>query len=221
MLSAPDGSAPLRAGMHLHPDDGMCLMEYVSLLADGRFSDAPRCTDPLLAELARMVNDTISDEARAALVRLAPHLAALPRTSPAMSPVIVSGAVGAVLAAAPHRRDLRRHHRRAVRRARAIRAHPRSSLAERLLDGLYRRGPARHALRCAVNVAATSGPSERDLVLGAMLKAAMTAAATSPNPASAIAEPSGSAVPATRPDATDSSVTGGRGSRALAGRTGR
>lgn len=53
------------------------LMEYVSVLAGERFSDHPRCTDPALAELARLVNDlTVDDAARAELVRRAPDLAA-------------------------------------------------------------------------------------------------------------------------------------------------
>jgi hypothetical protein len=210
--------------MHLHPEDGMCLMEYVSLLAAGKFSDAPRCTDALLAELARLVNDAMSDGARAGLVRLAPALAALPRTSPAAAPAIVAGALGPVLATAPHRRDLRRHHRRALRRARAIRRHGGFSLLQRIVDGLYRRGPARHALRCAVNVAVgrTRDHSECDSVLGAMLQAAMLAAtpATNPMPVSGIAESPGTAVLVARPTSTDGSVISRRESRPLAGRTG-
>jgi hypothetical protein len=211
--------------MHLHPEDGMCLMEYVSLLAAARFSDAPRCTDRLLAEMAQLVNDTVSDQARTRLVRFAPALVAQPRTSPATAPAIVAGALGPVLAMAPHRRALRRHYRRALRRARAIRTHPRPPVLERLVDGLYRRGPARHALRCAVNVAAghTCDQSERDSLLGAMLEAAMIAAtpATSLTAVSGNAESPEDIVPAPRPASTDSSVTSRRDSRALAGGTGR
>jgi hypothetical protein len=210
--------------MHLHPDDGMCLMEYVSLLADGKFSDAPRCTDRLLAELARLVNDTMSDEARAGLVRLAPTLAALPATSSATAPAIVAGALGPVLATAPHRRGLRRHHRRASRRARATRRPGGFSLLERFLDGLYRRGPARYALRCAVNVAAvqTRDQSERDSVLVAMLEAAMSAATPTPNlmPVSGSAESPETAGALPPSVAISSSTTSRRESRALAGRPG-
>jgi hypothetical protein len=49
-------------------------MEYASLLAGERWSDAPSCTHPALAALARAVNDCTSDEARQQLAGLAPVL---------------------------------------------------------------------------------------------------------------------------------------------------
>lgn len=49
-------------------------MEYVSILAGQRFSDRPRCTDPLLGWLARGVNDAVSAAARPRLGLLAPEL---------------------------------------------------------------------------------------------------------------------------------------------------
>jgi hypothetical protein len=50
-------------------------MEYVSVLAGGKFTDHPRCTHPALATLARLVNDWIDDdEARSKLALLAPDL---------------------------------------------------------------------------------------------------------------------------------------------------
>jgi hypothetical protein len=52
-------------------------MEYASYLAGERWSDHPACTHPLLAELARQVNDFISDEARQALVELVPDMIGL------------------------------------------------------------------------------------------------------------------------------------------------
>ncbi|HET6817294.1 MAG TPA: hypothetical protein VFH66_08745 [Mycobacteriales bacterium] len=39
-------------------------MEYTSVLAGERFSDSPRCTDPVLAAVARAVNDYSSDASR-------------------------------------------------------------------------------------------------------------------------------------------------------------
>jgi hypothetical protein len=52
-------------------------MEFASYLAGERWSDHPACTHPLLAVLARNVNDYISDEARQALVGLVPDVIGL------------------------------------------------------------------------------------------------------------------------------------------------
>ncbi|PZS37592.1 MAG: hypothetical protein DLM62_18380 [Pseudonocardiales bacterium] len=50
-------------------------MEYVSVLAGGKFTDHPRCTHPALATLARLVNDWIDDDdTRNGLALLAPDL---------------------------------------------------------------------------------------------------------------------------------------------------
>ncbi len=52
-------------------------MELASYLAGERWSDHPACTHPLLAALARLVNDNTSDESRAQLVRLVPSIIGL------------------------------------------------------------------------------------------------------------------------------------------------
>jgi hypothetical protein len=49
-------------------------MEFASFLAGERWSDHPSCTHPLLAQLARQVNDLISDEGRQQLVPLVPEV---------------------------------------------------------------------------------------------------------------------------------------------------
>lgn len=49
-------------------------MEFASYLAGERWSDHPQCTHPLLAELARRVNDHTSDGARSRLVELIPSV---------------------------------------------------------------------------------------------------------------------------------------------------
>ena len=64
----------LARGRHSNPTEGSCLMEYVSVLAGRRFNDRPDCTAPMLSWLARGVNDTVSDAARAPLAGLAPAL---------------------------------------------------------------------------------------------------------------------------------------------------
>lgn len=49
-------------------------MEMASYLAGERWSDHPRCTHPLLAGLARMVNDHTSDGGRDRLIELIPSV---------------------------------------------------------------------------------------------------------------------------------------------------
>ena len=52
-------------------------MEYASYLAGEKWSDHPACTHPLLAELARQVNDFVSDETRQTLLELVPDVIGL------------------------------------------------------------------------------------------------------------------------------------------------
>lgn len=61
----------LSAGRHRNPKHGACFMEFASYLAGERWSDHPACTHPVLAALARDVNDLTSDAARE---RLLPHV---------------------------------------------------------------------------------------------------------------------------------------------------
>ncbi|MEO3868029.1 hypothetical protein ABGB18_04275 [Nonomuraea sp. B12E4] len=67
----------LSRGRHRNPKRGACFMELASYLAGERWSDHPSCTHPLLAALARLVNDNTSDESRAKLVRLVPSIIGL------------------------------------------------------------------------------------------------------------------------------------------------
>lgn len=57
-------------------------MEYASLLAGQQWSDHPDCTHPLLASVARQVNDYTSDDARARLVTLIPSVIGLNGDNP-------------------------------------------------------------------------------------------------------------------------------------------
>ena len=67
----PDGMPVLSRGKHRTPRRGACFMEMASVLAGEPWTDSPRCTHPLLAHLARTVNDATSDAARGLL---APHI---------------------------------------------------------------------------------------------------------------------------------------------------
>lgn len=67
-VTAPDSMPVLSRGKHRNPRRGACFMEMASFLAGERWSDHPACTHPLLSELARLVNDTVSDRSRSQLI---------------------------------------------------------------------------------------------------------------------------------------------------------
>ena len=64
----PDYMPVLSAGAHDSPQEGACVMEYVSLLAGEPWSADPACTHPVLAAMARVVNDELPDKDRHVLI---------------------------------------------------------------------------------------------------------------------------------------------------------
>lgn len=85
---SPDVMPVLSPGKHRNPRQGACFMEFASYLAGERWSDHPPCTHPLLAFLARGVNDFSSDEARGRLVPLIPSVIGLNGSDPRIDLVI-------------------------------------------------------------------------------------------------------------------------------------
>jgi hypothetical protein len=73
----PDLFPILSPGKHRSPRTGACFMELASLLAGERWSDHPACTHPLLAAVARHVNDHTSDAGRQRLADLIPSVIGL------------------------------------------------------------------------------------------------------------------------------------------------
>ncbi|GAA4560339.1 hypothetical protein [Planotetraspora kaengkrachanensis] len=73
----PQAMPLLSRGKHRNPSKGACFMELASYLAGERWSDHPSCTHPLLAGLARLVNDHTSDAARPRLAELIPAVIGL------------------------------------------------------------------------------------------------------------------------------------------------
>src|SRR5918992_4601471 len=67
----------LSRGKHRNPRKGGCFMEFASLLAGEPWSDHPACTHPLLAAVARHVNDLTSDPGRPRLAGLIPSVIGL------------------------------------------------------------------------------------------------------------------------------------------------
>lgn len=83
-------------------------MELVSYLAGERWSDHPACTHPLLATLARLVNDHTSDSGRGRLADLIPSVIGLTSDDPHVDVEIVLRAATTALpvAAADRQRVL-------------------------------------------------------------------------------------------------------------------
>src|SRR5690606_24222707 len=72
----------LSRGKHRSPRRGACFMELASYLAGERWSDKPACTHPLLAHLARLVNDLSEDAERPRLAVLIPAVIGLTSEDP-------------------------------------------------------------------------------------------------------------------------------------------
>ena len=69
---SPDFLPVLSRGKHRRSRSGACLMEFVSALAGERHTDHPKCVCPVLASMARVVNDRVADGARQRLAIVAP-----------------------------------------------------------------------------------------------------------------------------------------------------
>ncbi|GAA0975129.1 hypothetical protein GCM10009555_032470 [Acrocarpospora macrocephala] len=79
----PPAAVPLLGkGKHRNPRKGACFMEFASYLAGEKWSDHPSCTHPLLAGLARLVNDHTTDENRQLLAPLIPSVIGLTGDDP-------------------------------------------------------------------------------------------------------------------------------------------
>ena len=76
-VAMPEMVPVLSRGKHRNARRGACFMEMASFLAGERWSDHPSCTHPLLAGLARLVNDTVSDPWRPRLIPLIPSVIGL------------------------------------------------------------------------------------------------------------------------------------------------
>jgi hypothetical protein len=85
----PDLVPSLSRGKHRNPRKGACFMEFASFLAGERWSDHPACTHPLLAHLARLVNDHTSDAGRHDLMPFIPAVIGLTSDDPRVDARIV------------------------------------------------------------------------------------------------------------------------------------
>ncbi|MGW0291025.1 hypothetical protein [Streptomyces tuirus] len=157
---------------HLHPDDGACLMEAAAVLSPGRFTDSPAGTHPALAALARVVNDSVGDDARRALWPLAAELAAARPAGRDYAPLLVGAVVDAARLARPASRRAARHGRACrARAARLAHASP-GGPAARIGDLLWWRGPGRRHLEQALGVLCAA--PDADQRLSELLREAVT-----------------------------------------------
>lgn len=194
--AAPDGLPLLAAGQHLTPADGACFMEFASVLAGEPFGDHPRCTHPLLAALARGVNDRVDDATRQRLLPLVPAVVGVRGPSALLSAVVVAAVTRRALVQDPHSRPLRAAHARATARL-PVR---RPGLARWWLtvsDLAYRRGAGLLAVDRAIHAVAGAEPTAMYELLASTISAAGLAAA----PRSAISPPRGDSALAAGPSA--------------------
>lgn len=159
----PGGLPPPGRFAHLHPDDGACLMEAAALLAGDRFTDSPAGTHPVLAALARAVNDSVGDPARLALWPLAAELADARPEQRAYAPLLVAMAADAARRVRPANRALSRHGRACRRRAERLTLSPSAGPAGRLADLLWWRGPGSRRLDRAVRVLGAAPDADQRL----------------------------------------------------------
>jgi len=169
----------LERGSHRRPSEGSCLMEYVSVLSGARFSDRPRCTHPLLARVARMVDDAVDDETRAHLARLAPELVGTRHRDGRVGSLLLGHLALAGLALDPDDARLGRVCRRA--RAYSDLRRRRTTTRRLLRRGLLRtqlRADVPLALQRVATLARALEPADRDAHLVDLLRGSTTSVRT-------------------------------------------
>ena len=162
-------------GAHLCEEDGACLMEIVSQSAGETWSDSPNCTHPLLAHVARLVNDATSDKARPRLVAYVPELALARGEGSSTYPQVVLACADV---ATRYRRTARlayfeRIARAQLRRQVVERSQLRRGAPRRMAQRLYQRGPAYRSVEAAVTATEHLAPAERDEALSNLLMTAL------------------------------------------------
>ena len=105
MARTPDHMPVLSRGKHRNARKGACFMEFASFLAGERWSDHPACTHPLLAAMARGVNDLLDDESRFRIAWLIPDVVGLATDDPRAHAWIAREAALAALPVVPEARQ--------------------------------------------------------------------------------------------------------------------
>jgi hypothetical protein len=107
-VGLPDHLPRLNRGAHREDSGGACAMEAAAWLAGEPWSDRPRSVHPVVAQVARTVNDSVSDDERQTLW---PLIVASVDTARPRHPVLsmrLSRCAGKALAEAVGHGDLRK-----------------------------------------------------------------------------------------------------------------
>lgn len=164
-MDSSHGRPTLRVGRHLSADDGACLMELVSVAAGEPWGDRPACTHPLLAHVARRVNDTTSDDSRSALTSFIPALARARADGAWVFANVADACTGTAIEWRPSA------WLRLLNSAAATRAHPEDARRR----WLYVRSMAYRSVDLAVFAIAGLERADADLALRCMLSRAVLA----------------------------------------------
>lgn len=187
-------------------------MEMASVLAGERWSDHPACTHPLLAELARDVNDRISDSGRQELAPLIPSVVGRRGDDRAWLTVAVAVAAGTILDVPESTQrvlaaGLFRAEQQCVEAGPALAATAsaarsalelapgatawvtRMGVGDRISAKTFAKRCAPTMVRCAVDGVVASGGPDSDARLRALLEAGI-AACPAPEPAPVHRDPS-------------------------------
>lgn len=162
----PRPPSQLTIGTHLSPEDGACLMEWVSVLAGEPWTDHPATTHPLAAHLGRLVNDAMSPAGRQELLALAPRLTGLRSQDPRVTAELAEMATAYAITVRPGLRlawmhgAARRQLRVPTRRRTPARA---DGLITRVRRRIYAHGPAHRAVETAVMALAGTPDADRHL----------------------------------------------------------
>ena len=178
------GPPYLTADAHLTPEDGTCLMEAVSAAAGLRWSDSPPCTHPLLAHLARLVNDAMSDSARQQLGGLVPDLVTASAddsatTARASAHVAIACTEQALqIRPTPLLGHLHRVATAALRHEQGSTARSAHPMLVRFRRRVFLQGPASRAVEQSVEACRRLPAAERDAALALLLRNGLTAVVT-------------------------------------------
>lgn len=104
-VAVPEIVPILSRGKHRSARRGACFMEMASYLAGERWSDHPTCTHPLVASVARLVNDNTSDDGRSRLAELIPSVVGLTTPDPRADARIALRCATSALPIAPAERQ--------------------------------------------------------------------------------------------------------------------
>jgi hypothetical protein len=189
-MMQPPVHMQLGRGRHASPGIRGCLMELASVLAGETWSDHPASVQPVLAAVARLVNDRVSEQDRARLQQLVPAMIGTATDDiDSYARLVLICSTTALNEERVHSHpEVRAEVESAQRKARRALSAPTGAFITRLLPSSpmaqrwYRRTAVRQA---ALSAAAMAGPAPADSVaLCELLRACVLALRREPEVAS-------------------------------------